>query len=211
VLGMYEFPIWEWHLFPRNVVVMAAAGNGDLPIPLLKGDRPLLRRPKDLLVSFMGQLGGFSNVGNVRSEMREVFADVAHIGSGADWAEVMARSPFSLCPRGQGFTSFRLFEAMSVASIPIYVWRDRCWLPYAEELDWSAFALVVEAGRMADAKSRILAMDPALRGRMQDRIAEIYPDYFSYDGACRRIAGRMAGLATARDAADLTAGRHVSP
>ena len=207
LLGMYEFPIWEWHLFPRNIVVMAAGGYGDIAIPLLKDDRKFSPQRKDILVSFMGSLEGFSNALQVRSEMKDVFADVARIGQGGDWASVMARSHFSLCPRGQGPTSFRLFEALSVGSIPVYVWRERCWLPYTDELDWSEFALVVEASQLPAAKQQILAMAPAVRDRMQDRIATIYDGYFSYDGVGQRIGRRAAAIATRQEAAALTAHR----
>ena len=48
VLGIYDFPIWNWHLFPENIVVLAANGYGDVAIPLLKGDRPFRAPAKDI-------------------------------------------------------------------------------------------------------------------------------------------------------------------
>ncbi|HUR59523.1 MAG TPA: exostosin family protein [Opitutaceae bacterium] len=208
LLGMYDFPIWEWHLFPRNVVVAAANGYGDVAIPLLKGDRPLRRGAKDIRVSFMGATNGGSNVLNVRSEMRHTFDGLAHFGEGANWEDIMARSDFSLCPRGLGPTSFRLFEALSVSSIPIYVWKVRSWLPYADELDWSSFSLVVEAGEMNAAKETLLRMSAESVRRMQERIAEIYPRYFTYDAACARIRERFAKVTSLEMARTLTGERH---
>ncbi len=207
LLGMYDFPIWEWHLFPRNIVVAAGNGYGDVAIPLLKGDRPLQRRAKDIRVSFMGAMDGPSNVLNVRSDMQRVFGDVAHFGEGAHWEDIMARSDFSLCPRGLGPTSFRLFEALSVTSIPIDLWKVRSWLPYAEELDWSSFALVFEAGQMDAAKETVQRMPADEVGRMQDRIAQVYPSYFSYDAVCSRLRDRLAAVTTVEDARTLTSER----
>ena len=208
LLGMYDFPIWEWHLFPRNVVVAAANGYGDVAIPLLKGDRPLRRGAKDIRVSFMGATDGGSNVLNVRSDMRRTFDGMAHFGEGPNWEDIMARSDFSLCPRGLGPTSFRLFEALSVTSIPIYIWKVRSWLPYADELDWSSFALVVEAGEMNAAKETLLRMPAETVRRMQDRIGEVYPRYFTYDAACARIRERFAKVTTLEMARTLTGERH---
>lgn len=207
LLGMYEFPIWEWHLFPRNVVVAAADGHGEVPMPLLKGDRPLVRRDKDIRVSFMGALGGPSNVHNVRAEMTAAFGGVAHFGEGPDWEQIMARSHFSLCPRGQGPTSFRLFEALSATSIPVYLWRESCWLPFADELDWNAFALVVEAGRMHEARDVVLGASTEKIRAMQDRIAAVYDGYFRYDSACARIRRRMDAIEDRATAEALTARR----
>ena len=143
VLGMYDFPIWDWHLFPSNCVVYSAAGGGDIPIPLLSGDRPFRSAPKDIFLSFMGSLEGASNAGSVRQRMAEALQGFAHFGRGADWEQVMGRSVFSLCPRGLGPTSFRLAEAMSLGSIPVYVWDQLEWLPYRDQLDWSQFSVSI--------------------------------------------------------------------
>lgn len=203
IQGIYEFPIWNWHRFPRNVLVLAADGYGDVPIPLLKGDRPLQRQPKDILISFMGRL----ETHQIRRETHRVFGDIARFGMGADWEAVMARSHFSLCPRGGGPTSFRLFEALSVASIPIYIWDRWRWLPYEDELDWSQFGFVVEAAGMAEAKAAIQRMPPTEIRRMQDRIEDIYSTYFSYDGVARWIGRRMNTITCRADAEALSSRR----
>lgn len=212
LLGMYEFPIWEWHLFPRNVIVAAAAGYGDIAIPLLKGDWPRVQRPKDIRVSFMGALGGPSNVFDVRGAMVRTFKGCAHLGEGPEWRDVMERSDFTLCPRGQGPTSFRLFEALGATSIPVYLWRDHCWLPFTDELNWSEFALVVEAGQMDGVREQILRMPAEKIQTMQRRIGEIYDRYFRYDAACAQIRRRMAAIADRAAAEELTANRiHPGP
>ena len=51
------------------------------------------------------------------------------------FVELMSRSVFALCPRGYGRTSYRMYEALQLGCIPVYI-HDEPWLPYADELDW---------------------------------------------------------------------------
>ncbi len=55
------------------------------------------------------------------------------------YAEVMAASKFTLCPRGCGLSSYRLFESMSLGVAPVII--SDAWQPI-DGLDWS-FALRV--------------------------------------------------------------------
>jgi hypothetical protein len=43
----------------------------------------------------------------------------------------MQRSLFNLAPRGFGRASFRLTELIQMGLIPVYLWDDVEWLPYA--------------------------------------------------------------------------------
>lgn len=191
----YDHPIWNWHRFPRNIVVLSAGGWGDVPIPLLKGSPAFSNPPKDVRLSFIGRLTGASDVYGIRSEMHAALRDHALFRSGPDWREWMARSVFSLCPGGLGPTSFRLCEALSVGSIPVYLWKHRRWLPYEDEIDWSQIAItlpVEEAGRLP---ALLAEYGPERIASMQARIAQLYEAYFTLPGACRqieRIVGRLA-------------------
>ena len=60
-----------------------------------------------------------------------------------NYNEILSRSIFTLAPRGFGYTSFRLFEAIHCESIPIYVWEDKCALPFSDILDWKTFSIVI--------------------------------------------------------------------
>ena len=93
--------------------------------------------------------------------MGEIFAKEATFGYGPGWEETMGASVFSLCPRGLGPTSFRIYEAMSLGSIPVYIWEKWKWLPYEGELDWNSFAIVAEAGDMEAVRERIRTMGEA--------------------------------------------------
>ena len=43
----------------------------------------------------------------------------------------MAASRASLCPRGFGRASYHLMEALQMGLLPIHVYSDEPWLPYA--------------------------------------------------------------------------------
>lgn len=178
LLGIYDFPIWNWHLFPKNVVVFTANGYGDVAIPLLSVDRPLRLREKNIRCSFLGR----TETHDLRSKMQAVFRADAVFDFGPHWERIMGQSVFSLCPRGQGPTSLRIHEALSLGSIPVYIWENWKWLPYEDELDWNSMAIVVEAGRMESARQRILSILDAEIGQMQEAIARHYAARFSYEG-----------------------------
>jgi hypothetical protein len=106
------------------------------------------------------------------------------------FVELMCRSVFALCPRGYGRTSYRMYEAMQLGCIPVYIY-DEPWLPYTDELDWRQFAVLVpldQAPRLHDILSSIPADQIAA---MQRRIGEIYDTYFTLPGVLRQMLRRM--------------------
>ena len=56
------------------------------------------------------------------------------------YAEVLARSEFSLCPRGAGVGSIRLFEAMQAGSVPVLL-SDAYVLPASPGPKWDEFLI----------------------------------------------------------------------
>ena len=43
-----------------------------------------------------------------------------------DWEALIRDSDFHLCPRGNGPTSYRLYESLQAETIPIYIWAEVC-------------------------------------------------------------------------------------
>lgn len=66
----------------------------------------------------------------------------------SDYYDRMSKSKFSLCPRGYGATSFRLYEAFACRSIPIYI-SDEHILPYAENIHWNKIAIIIHSSDIA--------------------------------------------------------------
>ncbi len=193
VLG-YDHPIWNWHRFPRNVIVFSGGGWGDVPIPLLKGSPAFSCPPKDLRVSFVGRLDGASDATGVRTRMHHALRGMAHFSQGKNWRQVMARSTFSLCPRGLGRASFRLYEALGVGSIPIHIWDDANWLPYQDEIDWHKISISVHVDEVETLPSILEGYTPDRIASMQSNIAQLYESHFTLEGACRQIGTQVERL-----------------
>ena len=59
------------------------------------------------------------------------------------YRDLISESYFSLCPRGYGPTSFRLYESISLGSVPIYI-SDDFFLPFKELIDWENLAVLIK-------------------------------------------------------------------
>ena len=55
----------------------------------------------------------------------------AFVHARPDWKSIIARTKFNLAPRGYGRTSFRLAEIIQIGRIPVYLYDDIPWIPYA--------------------------------------------------------------------------------
>jgi hypothetical protein len=58
-----------------------------------------------------------------------------------DWARVTEQSVLTLAPRGYGETSYRLYEAIKLGSVPVYT-SDTLWLPLQELMNWTEVAVL---------------------------------------------------------------------
>ncbi len=61
----------------------------------------------------------------------------------SEFESIVNNSIFSLCPRGTSPTSFRLYEALEMGSIPIYI-SDEFWLPFKDYINWEEFCILVK-------------------------------------------------------------------
>lgn len=41
-----------------------------------------------------------------------------------NWEALIRSSDFHLCPRGNGPTSYRMYESLEAETIPIYIWSE---------------------------------------------------------------------------------------
>lgn len=133
----------------------ATTGFKQIPIPLIKGELQYekLNAKKDIWLSstivkrhFPVRKKLFENFRfyNVTDEMLEKMRPFEIPGNstkqfihyqGEQFKQVIQRSIFHLCPRGFGRTSFRLYEAVQLGTIPIYIWDDVNWIPYGNLME----------------------------------------------------------------------------
>jgi hypothetical protein len=192
---------------PQPILEWNCGGHGDLPLPLVCDPHEPIDCPRDIRASFVGALGNEQGRYSARQAMVDALRghdEYLVIDAPTAWAErdarssagtrrfveLMCRSVFALCPRGYGRTSYRMYEAMQLGCIPVYIY-DEPWLPYTDELDWRQFAVLVpldQAPRLHDILSSIPADQIAA---MQRRIGEIYDTYFTLPGVLRQMLRRM--------------------
>lgn len=186
---------------PGNLVTFAMGGTGSIPIPLIYDNLEVFddykSNPKNIFCSFVG-----SNTHPCRAKMLRIMKtkeDVLLVCN--PWTNVIqadkqqlflkttSESRFTLAPRGYGKTSFRLYEALRLNSIPVYIYDD-AWLPYQELLDWSKLAVLVHTDDIDQLYDRLKSITDEQISEMLDYYASIQY-YFTYDGVCKYILNRM--------------------
>ena len=142
------------------------------PIPLLKKELRFHEGKRNTLVSFAGTVKGFSDYKGIRSKMVALMVEYGwKLYSGSQWEQVMGDSTFSLCPRGWGPTSFRLFECIQNGSIPIIIWDDTLFLPY--DLDWASFCVILHADDIETLGDVIKEISPEKIREMQNNMTAV--------------------------------------
>jgi glycosyltransferase involved in cell wall biosynthesis len=96
-------------------------------------------------------------------------------------------SIFTLCPRGYGPTSFRLYESIQMKSIPIYI-SDKFWLPYEKEIEWSRFSLLINENQIGSIPQIV---DNIIKEKKYEQMIKegqhIYEKYFTWESIIKNI------------------------
>lgn len=158
-------------------VFSMGGGRVDYPLPLLcMPHAPAKGVKQDLTASFIGH--------ETHPCRKSVFALDGKDGyfisrkqvKISEYTWYMARSRFSLAPRGVGVTSFRIGESVLAGSIPVYISDVHC-IPYNLPFDYGILLKpgddIEEALQVADVRA------------MQERLREVR-EFFSYVG-CKKM------------------------
>ncbi len=155
-----------WKPEGLDILTFSAGGIGDIPIPLLPSHIPF-----PYSSGFKGEKTiGVSFIGGITHPIREKIMKIPGViyGNGMNptiYLDTIAKSAFTLAPRGYGATSFRLYEALALRSVPVYI-TDRYWLPYKGLIDWHKFMIGVSEDEIH---------------LMTDMIKNFTPDWEYYD------------------------------
>lgn len=176
----------------QNLLVFGAGGVGDIAIPLLKGDLTYTSPKRRVhMCSFMGATARANDRTGVRSRMVDTLKDRPgyYFGNGSwtDFVRVSTRSRFVLAPRGYGRTSFRLYEAIALGTIPVYVWDDIEWLPFKPWIEWDKAIISIQAKQLDELPMILESIsDREYRDRL-DYLRQIHDEYLSYNAVCRSV------------------------
>ncbi|MDB4314573.1 glycosyltransferase family 47 protein [bacterium] len=173
-------------VLPKKTMHFNAGGNKDgIPIPLVCSPIPRYKAQKKTFCSFVG-----STTHPIRNKMYKALNGQAGFEIyGKEWSGDVAKehqdffikktaeSIFSLCPRGYGASSFRLYEAMQLGAVPVVIY-DKPWFPFMTEVDWTEFAVLIPEEYIGDIKDILLEKAP-FADIMSKKAQENYFKYFS--------------------------------
>jgi len=167
---------------------------GDIPIPLLAN--PELKynnSEKNILCSFMGE---FKNDSNLRNSMYKHLHDkqgflLQKSGNFNDYYNILCKSIFSLCPRGIGITSFRLYESLQCLAIPIYIYDDIPWLPYQDEISWNKISIIINENDIHKIPEILEKISINEINDYQNNIKKFINLYFTLNGTCQYIYKKL--------------------
>jgi hypothetical protein len=192
---------------PKDTIIFSAGGNRTegiiVPIPLICSGIPQKYIPevypeKKYLASF---------VGSMTHRIREKLYYYCNSKEGfeilmCNWSNTVPeqnlitfinmslQSKYTLCPRGYGPTSFRLYESFQLNSVPVYI-SDRHYLPWLDELNWNEFCVIIKESEIEKMDEILKSIDDDTYNKMLHRGKEVYKDYFTLEGMTNNIIKRL--------------------
>ncbi len=176
----------------KNCRVFCAGGIGDDPIPLTTERHEPKGYKKKILASFLGSV----STNPIRKQMfdalktedmfivEDVYTKKENMPR---FIETTEKSCFTLCPRGYGKTSFRMYEAMQLGSVPVYI-SDEHWLPYTKFVDWKKISVLVRPDEIKNIPAILKKLLASGEYKVMAAAAKkAYDDYFSFESMFKWI------------------------
>ena len=101
----------------------------------------------------------------------------------------MRNSIFSLCPRGFGPTSFRLYEAIQMGTIPVYIAeKNEHILPFANKIDWKKLCVIANISDLKSLDKKLISI--VEKGEHKEKLKYgkyCLENYLNYDFISKEI------------------------
>ena len=106
--------------------------------------------------------------------------------------KTMLDSYFSICPRGFGPTSFRLYESIINGVVPVYISNNH-FLPFEDKIDWNKFSIILKP-RSINNISKILKKEVDNGGydEMKIELDNIKDIYFNFDFMSKYVCEKIS-------------------
>jgi hypothetical protein len=185
----------------NNITIYGLGGNGNVPLPLTYDNPELFNRYKNnqktIFCSFIGSITHHCRqimIDNLKNKdgiviMTDNWTNQIDKQKQDRFLDITSKSRFTLCPRGYGKTSFRLYEALKLNSIPIYVYDD-CFLPYTEIIDWNKMAVIIHINDINNLYDKI----KSITDEQINEMLEYYRKYeflFTYEGMSNYVVSNF--------------------
>ncbi|GAB4369378.1 MAG: hypothetical protein Kow00121_09250 [Elainellaceae cyanobacterium] len=159
---------------------------------------------KDILYNFMGGMTSdvrhrLINVNHGSDTLVKERLNFNHGNPASDFdkkffAEILQRSYFTLCPRGVGTSSYRIFEAMRFGSVPVFI-SDELVLP--DGPDWSKCSVRIPEREIHSIRKILENQTEALQ--MGEQARYYYDLYFSEKNFLTNIVRLISTIAPSKD------------
>lgn len=192
------------HMPPNTTNYCAGGNGGGISIPLVCSRIPtelitkFNKKDRDIFCSFIGSV-----THPLRQKMISILEKDSnyYLKYGAwnnnlkmndfeHFAEISSRSKFTLCPRGYGKSSFRMYESIQFGSIPVYIYDDD-WRPFKELVDWESFSISIHESQINNIKSVLESVSEEKYKQMSDNLIQVYNEYFSLESVCKIILNKI--------------------
>jgi hypothetical protein len=124
----------------------------------------------------LSHLPQYKFVVNLDHNRTEVFRDILY------------NSVFALSPRGFGPASFRMYEAIQMQCVPIYI-SDNFWIPFTDYIEWDKMCLLIKGDEIETIPEKVDALlESGDYQNMIDYGQEMYEKHLTWDGCLNTIA-----------------------
>ena len=188
---------------PNNTINFVAGGNmKGVPIPLICSPIPqkyMKEQERDILCSFVGTYVDSEKYECRKKLYQEYYNDkdfyftplrnwerIVTEDRFTEFTNITQRSVFTLCPRGYGLSSFRLYEAIQLGSIPVFVY-DEEFFPFNDVLNWDEFCILVHKSEITDLKRKLESYSKFDIQRLQSKGKTVYNNFFTLEKTCENI------------------------
>lgn len=187
-------PIDNCRIFASSGSFSSSIGKNSVyePIPLLCD--PHSGTPKEVREYKVGYAGRDTHP--LRVKMNEMLSQLPQYKFAINldynqteiFRDVLYNSVFALSPRGFGPASFRMYEAIQMQCIPIYI-SDEFWIPFTEYIEWDKMCLLIKEDEIETIPEKVDAL--LENGEYQNMIdygQEIYKKHLTWDGCLNTLA-----------------------
>jgi hypothetical protein len=106
------------------------------------------------------------------------------------FSEITGNSVFTLCPRGYGKNSFRMYECMQFGSIPVYIYDDD-WRPFKNDVDWDSFSISIHVSNLQNIDKILTSISDEKKQQMFNNVVEYYNNFFTLESFSKRILSNL--------------------
>jgi hypothetical protein len=107
-----------------------------------------------------------------------------------NFLNITSRSIFSLCPRGYGKSSFRLYEVMQLGSIPVFIFDDK-WIPFEDEIDWNDFSVLLHINDLSRLDEILSSFTEEKINQMQNNLYKYWIENFTMESIFKKILDKI--------------------